>query len=99
MRSATACFVIVIEVILRFLMPLIYRELFMRLDQLALLVVDLLPEAQGRFLRVYFFEIAGTPSLPPYYFSPVAASAFRQVFPAAEFLLVLRSRAHGRVSL
>ena len=36
-------------------MPLIYRIFFMQLDELALLVINLLPETERNFLRVHLF--------------------------------------------
>src|SRR6478672_9557247 len=96
MRLATICLVIVMRFILRFPMPLIHRMFLMRLNELAMLVVDLLPKAQCRFICVHFLHVAGAPALAAGNVSPIAAPALRQVFPSAELPLVLRSSSHRR---
>ena len=80
--------------ILHFLVAFIHREFLMRLDQFALVVVYLLPEAQGGFARVHFLEIPRQPAQPACHIQPVTPSAAGQFIPLAELLFVLRSRTH-----
>ncbi len=66
----------------------------MNFDQFALVVVKLLPEAQGGFRGVHFLELAGTPVQTAGNVQPVAPSATWQFVPGAELVLVLGSSAH-----
>ena len=80
--------------ILHFLMTLIHRVFFVDLDQVVVVVIDLLPEAQCSLLRVDFFQITCSPAKPTNYVE-LAPSASGQLIPVAKLFLVLRPGAHS----
>jgi hypothetical protein len=52
--------------ILHLFVSFIHREFFMRLNQLSLVVVNLLPETHRGFFRIHFLEITRLPTMPIY---------------------------------
>ncbi len=69
-------------------MPHVYRVFLVNLDQLAVLIVDLLPEARRRLLSVYFFDVASLPAQAPLDLVPIAPTAVRELFPLTKDALV-----------
>jgi len=78
-------------------MTLIHRVFFMSLDQLALVVINFLPEAQRGFIRIHYLAITRLPAEPARDFKPITPSAAGQFIPMPEFLFVLNTRAHGLI--
>ena len=75
-------------------MAFIHWEFLVNFDQFALVVVNLLVEAQGGFRVVHFLEVAGTPAESAGYVQSVTPSAAGELVPGTELLLVLRACAH-----
>ena len=67
----------------------------MNLDQPALIVVDLLPEAKRRFVRIHFLEVTGQPTQAADHIEPIAPDSAWQFLPLTELFLALRASAHG----
>src|SRR3990170_3995710 len=85
--------------ILHFLVPFIHRVFLMRLDQLPLVVVYLLPKALRHFLRVHLLEIARPAALSARNIKPITSAAAGKLLPLAELLLVLSTGIHSISSL
>ena len=79
-------------------MAFIHWEFLMRLDQLARVIVNFLPETHRGFARVHVLEITRQPAQLARHVEPVAPSAAGQFVSLAELLFVLRPRAHAMAS-
>ncbi len=60
---------------LHFFVAFIYREFLMRLDQLSLVIVNLLPETHGHFVGIHFLEIPRQLTQFARHIEPVASPA------------------------
>jgi hypothetical protein len=76
-------------------MAFIHREFLMRLDQLARVIVNFLPETHRGFARVHVLEITRQPAQPAWHVEPVTPPTAGQLVLPAKLFLILRSRAHG----
>jgi hypothetical protein len=80
--------------ILHLFVSFIHREFFMRLNQLPLVIVNLLPETHRGFFRIHFLEITRVPSKPARYIQTITPSATGQCLPTAKLLFILTAGAH-----
>lgn len=70
-------------------MAIVYGVLLVSLDQFILLIVDLLPKAKGRFVRVHIFDVFCPPSVLSSYLDPISPASIRQGNPLRELALIL----------
>ena len=75
-------------------MSFVYRKFFVCFNQIAAIIIYLLPKTLCDFRLVNFLYITGTPMMPAFDIQPITASAVWQFLPLAEFLLILVTRAH-----
>jgi hypothetical protein len=76
------------DLILRRVMSLIDRELPVDFNQCFRIIVNFLPETNGRFTVIDFLDIPRSPSVMTSDIKPIASPAVRQVFPLVELPLI-----------
>jgi hypothetical protein len=75
-----------------------HRVFLMHFNQVALVVINLLPEVERGFVRVHFLQVMSQPAQAARHIEPVTPSTVGQLIPVAKFLLVLRTGAPFDVS-
>jgi hypothetical protein len=75
-------------------MSLVLRKLFMNLENISFLIVNLLVDGNGRFCRVDNFDVRRSPSIPPRNIKPISPSTIRQFIPVRKSSLVRCPRCH-----
>ncbi len=75
-------------------MAFIHRIFLVDFNELALFIINFLPEPEGLFGGVHFLEIARKPAEPSRNVEHVTSAAIGQIFPATKLAFVLSSVAH-----
>ena len=70
-------------------MAFIHWKFFVSFNQFTGVIVNLLPETQGGFIGIHFFQITRPPAKSPGHFEMVTPATTRQILPPAKFNFIL----------